>query len=463
MLNPGRAPEERLADAQVIRRNGEHLLNLINDILDLSKIEAGKMSVDRVICSPAAIIGEVAAMLQERAAKKGLSLDVTFNGEIPTTIRTDPMRLRQILINLVSNAIKFTSQGQVSVAVTITPSLRAAEPLLEIKITDTGIGIPADRIASLFEPFVQADASIARQYGGSGLGLAISRHFSRALGGDIVASSLAGQGSTFTVTVETGNLADVLIEPDPFEAMKRHDDFLGPQVRIAGKILLAEDGQDNQELIVARLRQTGLNVDVAENGQIAIDKALAAVQQERPYDLILMDVNMPVLDGYSATMNLRSQGYRAPIIALTANAMQRDREKCLNAGCNDFVTKPIHMEMLFKAIGRYLKIEHAGSGLIANSAGVNPADDAKIKEFYDNLTEQLVEIAEAIDRQDRVRLVELLKLILGKSSALKLRELAAESAKLLFCAEGGESWDALRDALNEFAKGAEPQPARQAA
>jgi len=462
LLNPTRTPEQRQADAKVIRRNGEHLLNLINDILDLSKIEAGKMSVERIICSPAAIIGEVSAMLCQRAADKGLSLEITFDGQIPTTIRTDPMRLRQVLINLVANAIKFTKEGAINIAVRITPSLRAVEPLLEVKITDTGIGIPAERVASMFEPFVQADASIARQYGGTGLGLAISRHFSRALGGDIVVTSEAGKGSTFTVTVETGTLVDVAIEADPFNAMKLQDNFVGPQVRIKGSILVAEDGLDNQALIGAKLRQTGLIVELAENGEIARDKAMAALQLEKPYDLILMDVNMPVLDGFGATMELRSRGYRGPIIALTANAMERDRSKCLNAGCNDFVTKPIQMDKLFKAIGRYLTIEQAPAE--SHLIGAGGADDeAKLKEFYDKLTEELVEIAEAIDRQDRVRLAEMLKLVLGKASAVGLKDLAAQAAKLLFSAENEQSWEALRDAVNEFARDAEAKPQRQAA
>ena len=183
VLNPERTNEQRLSDARVIRRNGEHLLTLINDILDLSKIEAGKMSVERILCCPAVVVGEVCSMLRHRAEEKGLTLDVKFEGPIPKKIRTDPTRLRQVLINLISNAIKFTKEGGVGLTASIKPSVGAEKPVLEVKITDTGIGIPADRQASLFQPFVQGDATITRQYGGSGLGLAISQHLRGRWGG----------------------------------------------------------------------------------------------------------------------------------------------------------------------------------------------------------------------------------------------------------------------------------------
>ena len=356
LLNPERTEEQRMADARVIRRNGEHLLTLINDILDLSKIEAGKMSVEGIPCCPAEVVGEVCSMLRHRATEKGLSLDVCFEGPIPRTIRTDPTRLRQILINLTANAVKFTEKGSVCLTISIKPSLRDQHPLLEFKITDSGIGIAPEHQAQLFQPFVQGDTSITRQYGGSGLGLAISQHFARALGGDITVSSVPGSGSTFTATIEAGSLLDAEIQEFPEQAMELQDKFAGPKVRITGSVLVAEDGIDNQALIATRLQQMGLKVEIAPNGQIACEKALAARARGTPFDLILMDVQMPVMDGFTATLQLRNGGYSGPIIALTANAMDRDRSKCLNAGCNDFVTKPIQMEKLLKAIGRYLKV-----------------------------------------------------------------------------------------------------------
>lgn len=464
LLNSERTDEERRGDARVIRRNGEHLLTLINDILDQSKIEAGKMSVEPILCCPAAVIGEVCSMIRARAAEKGLTLEVSFQGPIPNRIRTDPTRLRQILINLIANAVKFTKEGGIRLTVSIKPSIADPTPLLEVNITDTGIGIPPERQAALFTPFVQGDASISRQYGGTGLGLSISKYFARALGGDIAVTSQTGKGSTFTVTVETGSLVGVAIEERPEEAMEsHHDDFAGPKVRIKGSVLLAEDGIDNQALIATKLRETGLKVEIAGNGQIACEKVMAA--GDAPFDLILMDVQMPVMDGYTATLQLRGKGYRGPIIALTANAMDRDRAKCLSAGCNDFVTKPIKMEALFKAIGKYLKvIPVAKESAPANGAATPTASrEASISKFYQELPTDLSQMQLALEREDRVRLKEAAQLLLGKSAAAGLKELAPQAAKFLMSAESESSWDVLRAAAGQLAKDCQPQPARQAA
>jgi len=459
LLNPERTDEERGADARVIRRNGEHLLTLINDILDQSKIEAGQMAVELIHCAPAAIIGEICSMLRPRAAEKGLTLDVSFDGPMPKTIRTDPTRLRQVLINLIANAIKFTKEGGVRLTVSVKPSVQDPKPMLEVKITDTGIGISAEQLASLFRPFVQGDASISRQYGGSGLGLAISQHFARAMGGDVSVTSEPGRGSTFTVTVETGSLSGVPMHDRPEQAMEAQDDFIGPKVRINGTVLVAEDGIDNQALIVAKLRETGLKVELAENGQIAFDKVVAAMST--PFDLILMDVQMPVMDGFAATLLLRSEGYRGPIIALTANATERDRAKCLNAGCNDFVTKPIKMGTLLKSIGRYLKVVEVARDPAAAQAAANR--EALVQKFYQELPSALEQISQAIEREDRVRFKEAAQLLLGKSAAAGLKDLAAQAAKLLHLAQSEQSWSALGEAASEFTRDCQPESAPAAA
>jgi signal transduction histidine kinase/CheY-like chemotaxis protein len=465
LLNSERTDEQRLADASIIRRNGEHLLSLINDILDLSKIEAGKMSVDRILCCPARAVGEVCSLLRHRAAEKGLTLDVTFNGPIPKMIRTDPTRLRQVLINLIANAIKFTKEGGVRLAVSIQPAIHAENPLLEVKIVDTGIGISPERQAALFQPFVQGDASITRQYGGSGLGLAISQHFARALGGDIALNSEPGRGSTFTVTVGTDSLAGAAIDEHPEETMDVQDDFSGPKVRISGSVLVAEDGIDNQALIAAKLGETGLKIELASNGQIACEKAMAAAGRGKPFDLILMDVQMPVMDGFTAMLELRGKGYRGPIIALTANAMDRDRTKCLNAGCNEFVTKPIQMEKLFKAIGRYLKVVPvdlepvAKEGAPAAAAG----NATLVQKFYQELPDELAQIRQAIDREDREQIKEVAQLVLGKAAAAGLKDVAPQAAKLLRSAESERSWMVLRQAVSEFAQDTQPESKSAAA
>ncbi|HVT89256.1 MAG TPA: ATP-binding protein [Tepidisphaeraceae bacterium] len=455
LLTPKRTNQERLADARVIRRNGEHLLTLINDILDLSKIEAGKMSVDPIICNPAAIVCDVCSILRPRATEKGLKLEVQFKGNIPSTISTDPTRLRQILINLVSNAVKFTKTGSVRVEVAMKTSMAIPQPVLQFNLIDSGIGIPQERIDALFQPFVQGDASITRQYGGSGLGLAISRHFARALGGDITVTSQAGKGSTFIVTIETGSLDGVAIQENPQNAMESQDNFAGQSVRIAGSVLVAEDGIDNQALITARLRNTGLKVELAPNGKIACEKALAALNQDQPFDVILMDVQMPEMDGYSATLHLRGKGYRGPIIALTANAMERDRDKCLQAGCNDFVTKPIQLDKLFKALGRYIKVEQvtAESPTESNST----SQENLVEDFYEKLADELSQMEEAIERQDRARLVEIVQLVLGRAAAAGLKDLSADTVRLMQTAEGESSWTVLAHAVKEFGKTAHQQ------
>jgi signal transduction histidine kinase/CheY-like chemotaxis protein len=463
LLNSERTDEQRLADTRIIRRNGEHLLTLINDILDLSKIEAGKMSVERTLCCPAEIVGEVCSMLRGRAAEKGLTLDVNFEGPIPKMILTDPTRLRQVLINLIANAVKFTTEGGVGLTVSIKPSIRAANPLLEVKITDTGIGIPPERQASLFQPFVQADVTIARQYGGSGLGLAISRHFARALGGDVTLTSEPGCGSTFTVTVGTGSLFDAAIDERPEETMETQRNFTSPRVRISGSVLVAEDGIDNQALIATKLRETGLKLELAPNGQIAYEMAMAAAGRGAPFDLILMDVQMPIMDGFTAAFQLRSNGYRGAIIALTANAMERDRSKCLNAGCNDFVTKPIKMEELFKAIGRYLRVVQVAAEP-ALAEGASAASRAALaQKFYQEVPSQIAQMEQAIERHDRARFQDVAKLLLGKAAAAGLKDVAPQAAKLLQSAESERSWIVLSQALTDFARDSQPESESEAA
>jgi signal transduction histidine kinase/CheY-like chemotaxis protein len=462
-MNPQRDEQERLADARVIRRNGEHLLTLINDILDLSKIEAGKMSVDPILCRPAQIVGDVCAMLRPRATEKGLTLEVRYEGSIPKMIRTDPTRMRQILINLIANAVKFTKEGGVQVTVAIKPSIGGQNPLLEVKIADTGIGIPAEQLGSLFQAFVQGDANITRQYGGSGLGLAISRHFARVLEGDITVTSTPGRGSTFTVTVGTGSLVDVAVDDRPEQALDGGTNFAGPSVRISGSVLVAEDGIDNQALVATRLRDTGLSVQIAPNGQVAVEKALAALRQDKPFDLILMDVQMPVMDGFSATLCLRNKGYTGPIIALTANAMERDRNKCLQAGCNDFVTKPIDMEKLIKAMGRYMTVTAAPAKSPANAATAAASAAARVQSFYKDLPEELEQIEKAIERQDREQVRETAQLILGKAVAAGLIELAPGAAKLLHGAQSDSPWLALRQELAQFARDAQEDRPREVA
>jgi PAS domain S-box-containing protein len=350
LSNP--SPEEAEESSQIIKHNGEHLLQIINDILDLSKIEAGKFDVEPDVCSPRRIVADVLSLMKVRADAKGLSLTVERVGPIPDFIRTDTIRLRQILVNLVGNAVKFTEVGGVKVVVRSDVASNGKSNLV-FDIIDSGVGMSQKQIALLFQPFSQVDASATRRSGGTGLGLAISKRLANMLGGEITVASAPGKGSTFSLTMALAELNGV----NPSGGA----DSLAPQAREASstaifecRILLAEDAPDNRRLIAHLLRKAGAEVAVAENGQVAVDLALKAQQAQNPFDAILMDMQMPVMDGYEATRALRNAGYAKPIIALTANAMMEDRRKCLNAGCNDYLVKPIDRALLLQVVARYV-------------------------------------------------------------------------------------------------------------
>jgi CheY-like chemotaxis protein len=332
----------------VVRRNGEHLLELINDILDLTKIEAGRLALDVQRCSMVSVVADIASTMRARAEQRGIRLTVDYPGDVPETILTDRARLRQALMNLAGNAVKFTEQGEVRIVTTFLPAWRNGTPAVKFEIVDTGIGIREEVLAGLFQPFVQADTTTARRFGGTGLGLAISRHIAELLGGELNATSVWGQGSTFTLIVPTGDLGGVRMLPHPTEVPQEAD--VAPWQPICEnlkgvRILLAEDGFDNQELIGLVLRKAGAEVAIAQNGRVAVEMA-----QSDSFDLVLMDVNMPEMDGYQATRLLREQGYRKPILALTANAMSGDRERSLEAGCDDHAAKPIDWAHLLHLI-----------------------------------------------------------------------------------------------------------------
>ncbi|MBN1909552.1 MAG: response regulator [Pirellulales bacterium] len=341
-----------------ILRNGEYLLRLINDILDLSKVEAGKLELESIICSPIHILADVKSLMEERATDRGLTLEVEFASAIPESIQSDPTRLRQILINLVGNAIKFTKKGGIQIKAQLDREEDTGASWLRLDVIDSGVGMAEQQVDTVFDPFTQADETITRKFGGTGLGLAISRRMAEALGGNVTATSTLGEGSTFTLTVPTGSLEGIRLVEDPalHQTTEPKPTRTEPKaVRIDGRILLAEDGPDNQRLISFMLKKAGAEVEVAENGQIACDKVAAAEAEGNPFDLILMDMQMPELDGYAATTRLRKKGFQRPIIALTAHAMGGDREKCLSAGCDDYASKPIKRDVFLALIAKSLE------------------------------------------------------------------------------------------------------------
>ena len=352
------APEQRLQALHAIQRSGVHLLSVINDILDISKIEAGGLTVERFHFDPLQIIGEAMALHREHAAAKGLPLSSEYRSEIPSSIEGDPARLKQILINLLSNAVKFTAIGSVRLEAGLV--LSKDGPRLRFAVTDTGIGISEEQRLRLFLPFEQANQSTSRQYGGTGLGLAISGHLAQLMGGRIEVQSEPGCGSTFTVEIPTGSLDGVSMVSDPAAVEQSRAAVLALSrtardlPRLDCRILVAEDSPDKGRVVCHLLQGVGAEVEMVENGRLAVDRALAARDEGLPFDLILMDMQMPVMDGYQATRTLRSQGYTLPIIALTAHALQEERQRCLECGCDDYQSKPIQREELIEAILRCL-------------------------------------------------------------------------------------------------------------
>jgi len=420
LLEADLSADERTEAIRTILRNGEHLLSLLNNVLDLSKIESGRLDVEFVDCSVPRLLEDVQSLMKRRADAKGLAFETRVVEPMPNVLQTDPTRLRQILINLVGNAIKFTAQGSVRLTARLNvadqnrdsarqnenpvqqlgssvrsePSPHGA-PRLEFEITDTGIGMSQEQLSRLFRPFTQADASTTRQYGGTGLGLAISQQLARLLGGDIEAESIPNQGSAFRVTIAVGppenaqttegagnatgdaeaHANDVAVKKAPPDAQPN------PQPLRDCHVLLAEDGPDNRLLIMRILQKAGATVTAVETGQVAVEAAMANRRDRdepdpgKPFDLILMDVQMPVLDGLAAARQLRARGYTGPIIALTAHALPGDRARCLAAGCDDYASKPINRHRLLELVRRYATRKASSRAMEARDGDhVSPAE-----------------------------------------------------------------------------------------
>ncbi len=337
-------PDEQKRRVRTIRRSGETLLSLLNDILDLSKIEAGRLELDEIGFDTRQLLADVSSLWDWRAREKGVDFVVKIEHTVPEELIGDQGRIRQILLNLVSNAVKFTEQGQVGLAVSAT-SEDGDRWLLRFEVSDTGIGIEPDALTRLFDKFTQADVSMTRRYGGTGLGLAICRQLVDLLGGAIGVDSKPGKGSVFWFTLPCRRLG---AHPAMSEAAA--DDFQDRESYRQLRVLVAEDNQINQVVIRAILTRAGHDVDIVEDGARTVEAAAGS-----DYDLILMDVQMPEMDGPTATRAIRAlSGPRSeiPIVALTANAMAGDREKYLAAGMNEYVSKPIDADELNAAIGR---------------------------------------------------------------------------------------------------------------
>ena len=343
LLEEGLNADERRSSAQAILRNGEYLLSLINDILDFSKIEAGRMDLEKKRVNIPRLVRDTIALLEGRAKDKGLELDVVLPHLFPESIETDPTRLRQILINLIGNAIKFTEKGSVRVEVSeVIPESGGQGGELSIAVTDTGIGIDPNGLSMLFQPFTQADSTMTRRFGGTGLGLSISLRLAKLLGGKIAVESEPGKGSTFRAAIATGPLSGIdwvdtrALKETPVVAPTALPTFAS-----GTRVLVAEDGPDNQDLFRLIIEKAGAEVTIVENGLLAVDAVHDSERANEPYDLLVLDMQMPELDGYATAQQLRAMGYDLPILAVTAHALDSDRVKCIEAGCNDYETKPI--------------------------------------------------------------------------------------------------------------------------
>ncbi|MBX3444331.1 MAG: PAS domain S-box protein [Planctomyces sp.] len=352
-LYPRLDKEEHREMLQMIRNQGRMLLGILNDILDLSKIEAGRLEIHPESCSIIAVIEEVRALLASQAAEKGLELSVRYESQMPSEMQTDPLRVRQILMNLVGNAIKFTDAG--SVAVVVDCDRRPFPPILNIHVVDTGIGIPADRLEAVFEAFSQLGNYPSRRVGGTGLGLTICQRLVRMLDGQIGVESQLGKGTHFTVSLPVHSdqpLRFVASAGLAEQADEQHRSRDSINVVLPIAVLVAEDTRGIQFMIRRMLEDAGAMVAVVDNGERAVEEVLRAAEGAQPFDIVLMDMQMPVMNGFEATSRLRELGSRVPIIALTAAAMQGDRERCLKAGCDDYLSKPVDRHALLEAILR---------------------------------------------------------------------------------------------------------------
>ncbi len=359
LLLPNPNEAERLDYARTIQSSGQTLLALLNDILDLSKIEAGKLQLESTVFAPDTLIHECHNLFAGAAKTKGLLIETQWKGVTGQRYQTDANRLRQMLSNLVGNALKFTSQGHIRIdACEIQHTKESA--LLEFSVSDTGIGIPAHKLDLLFKPFSQTDSSTTREFGGSGLGLSIVRNLAKAMGGDVGVVSEPGQGSRFWFRVQARRIAETQeVHPGVYPASEAGS--ASAHQLLHGHVLVVEDNLVNCRVIQSLLGNLGMTVSVVHNGQQAVDYITQANQSEPETTplLVLMDLHMPVMDGYSATESIRrweaEKGYpRLPVIALTADAFEEDRQRCLAIGMNDFLTKPIALEALQKALTRWL-------------------------------------------------------------------------------------------------------------
>jgi CheY-like chemotaxis protein len=438
--------QEQNKYVQIFRRAGDNLLNLINDILDLSKVEASQLELERTGFSLIEHLEIVTEMVAARAREKGLALVCEIAPNVSTDLVGDPTRLRQVLLNLLGNAIKFTESGSVTLLVSADAD-GAVPTALRFTVSDTGIGIPREKLTRVFERFTQADSSTTRRFGGSGLGLTISKRLVELMGGSIGVESEVLQGSVFAFTVPfeiwlgADRRAAVLVGADPEPPLQ------------ALRILLVEDSPDNCTIAMAYLDDTPYRVEIAENGSIACDMFMAG-----NYDLVLMDRQMPVMDGLTATRAIRAweranNRTSTPIIALTASALKGDRETCLAAGCTAFLTKPIKQDVLLLAIKEQSvgslvsKLESSGKSEVSTRLSQKLA--RMVPAYLQNCRLNIVTMLDALDRADFETVTRLGHNMRGSGGAYGFQGITDICAALQTAAENSDN-DASRKQIGEL-------------
>lgn len=449
LLDPRVGADDRTALVQAINRNGRHLLALINEVLDLSKIEAGQLDLEQLACRLWTTIEEAVSAAEVLAAEQRVTLTPQAVGLLPRTLITDPTRFRQILDNLLSNAVKFSPAGgrvDLRVAATGPP-----DPRLTLEVEDQGIGIPPEVVSKLFLPFSQADPSTTRRYGGTGLGLSIVWRLVNAMGGAITVRSEPGAGSCFTVTLPLARWdPDDLATPDDLvlESQLRRRDTL-PVGRLTGRVLLAEDNTDSRNIVRFFLERAGLVVETVCDGRAALDRTRC-----EKFDLLLLDMQMPLMDGYAVAATLRQEGCARPIIALTAHAMAGDEEKCLQAGCDAYLTKPVDAQRLLDAVSRHLGRTHPRVQTLTPSApepvATPPQLDELVAAYRRDLPCKAVAIERAVADGDLARAEGLAHRLKGSAGMYGLAEVSDTAGLIEEACREGQTTDLITELVIEL-------------
>ena len=440
--------KQRLNAIQTIIRSGKHLLQIINNILDLSKVEANKLDIEHVEIMPFELLEDIEKLIRPSAAQKGLGFSINYIFPLPKIIMNDPLRIKQILINLCNNAIKFTEEGYVLINV----SSNTDQGTLLFEVVDTGVGITQAQQKFIFDAYRQADSSITRKFGGTGLGLSLSKDLAEHLGGSLTVESELGEGSKFKLSLGFDTSASTEIVFDKEHIPKLNDEKIKvkPTIHLSGHILLAEDSIDNQDLFSIYLHRMGVDVTIVENGQLAVDAV-----KDNDFDLVLMDIRMPVMNGLDAMKSLRNNGFKKPIVALTANAMLEDQEACFESGANDFLSKPVDINAFSQTLKKYLakKVpeKKSDASYIYSLLESDPDAVKSVRRFMGHLTDDLMDIERLIKTSDWSDLTAALNKLKSSSGSFGCPEISIFAGKMEFQATS-HNIDELNNLFSEMSE-----------